>query len=347
MIEEKLEIVLITYNRSKDLENTFKQLLKSPFSKCKITILDNHSNDETSAVCAEYQKLFPSLGIIRHKKNIGANPNILRAIETSKSLYTWILCDDDNYDFSDCLDVIDTINSKKFDLISLGAPGQFDWERGLSTTSTELIEKGSRYYVVFSFIPSFIFKTKLFDSRCIHMGYFNVANLYPHFEFINKSVEDNFSVYISKNEIIIQGQNNPAGFTGLQHLLAWTKSCSTIKNKKIRRKSIYDSPKTIYNTQRDIALPKRLFEIIMTEKIQTNGIYKNVFSLIGSFMFAFGFSKDLVLIPFVLFLALFPLFLFRLITNSYIFFKYKIRGEEVPKALKETTSQKELDFLRH
>ena len=58
--------------------------------------------------------------IVRHPKNIGANPNILRAVETSNSIYTWIICDDDFYDFSDCLDIIDAINSEKFDLISPG-----------------------------------------------------------------------------------------------------------------------------------------------------------------------------------------------------------------------------------
>ena len=45
MIEEKLEIVLITYNRYKDLENTLKQFLNGPFSECMFTILDNCSND--------------------------------------------------------------------------------------------------------------------------------------------------------------------------------------------------------------------------------------------------------------------------------------------------------------
>ena len=35
MIEEKLEIVLITYNRYKDFENTLKQFLNSPFSDVK------------------------------------------------------------------------------------------------------------------------------------------------------------------------------------------------------------------------------------------------------------------------------------------------------------------------
>ena len=106
MIEEKLEIVLITYNRYKDLENTLKQFSDGPFSDCKITILDNCSDDKTPEICVKYKNIFPDMTIIRHRKNIGGNANILRAVETSKSIYTWIICDDDSYDFSDCLDIV-------------------------------------------------------------------------------------------------------------------------------------------------------------------------------------------------------------------------------------------------
>ena len=202
MIEEKLEIVLITYNRADYLDHTLKEVLKSPFADCKITILDNSSIDNTSAVCAKYQKLYSNMKVVRHKRNIGGNPNILRAVETSSSTYTWILCDDDNYDFSDCVDVIEAIDSEKFDLISIGAPGQQDWERGLEITSQELVERGSKYFHIFTFVPGFIYKTELYDSMCVHEGYFNIHNIYPHFPFINKSFEENFQVYVSKKEII-------------------------------------------------------------------------------------------------------------------------------------------------
>ena len=123
MIEEKLEILLITYNRYKDLEKTLKQFYDGPFSECKFTILDNYSDDNTPDVCTKYQKLFPNLIITRHEKNIGGNANILRAVETSNSLYTWVICDDDNYDFSDCSDIINAIDSEKYDLISPGSHG--------------------------------------------------------------------------------------------------------------------------------------------------------------------------------------------------------------------------------
>ena len=181
MIEENLEIVLITYNRYKDLENTLKKFSDGPFSLCKITILDNCSDDKTPEICVKYKNIFPNMTIIRHKKNIGGNANILRAAETSTSNYTWVICDDDNYDFSDCQDIINAINSGKYDLISPGSPAEQEWERGLSTSVKKLIEKGSFYFVARSFVPGTIFKTELFDSICVLEGYANIHNFFPYF----------------------------------------------------------------------------------------------------------------------------------------------------------------------
>ena len=41
MLEDLLELVLITYNRSEYLDNTLKQFADSPFKNCKMTIIDN------------------------------------------------------------------------------------------------------------------------------------------------------------------------------------------------------------------------------------------------------------------------------------------------------------------
>lgn len=301
MIEDKLELVLITYNRYKDLDNTLTQLLESPFSECKITILDNCSDDETPSVCSKYEKLFPNMKIIRHLKNIGGNANILRAVETSRSKYTWIVCDDDNYNFSDCADVIEAIDSEKFDIISLGAPGQYEWERGLKTTSKELIEKGSKYYNVLSFIPGFIFRTELFDSFCILRGYDNIHNIYPHFPFINKSVEENFSICISKKEIIKRGTKNQPSFSVLMWMKSWINSCEMIKDKKIRRKTIYDDIT-------GVSFLKRVIFSIFSEKINDNDS-KVMIEFLTIFINSFGFSKDelflILIVPMIIMPACF------------------------------------------
>ena len=90
--------------------------------------------------------------IIRHKKNIGSSPNYLRAVELSNLKYTWILCDDDPLDFSDCADVIDAIESGKYDILLIGDPQDIVWEGGVVTNTKELIDKSGRYYDILGFI---------------------------------------------------------------------------------------------------------------------------------------------------------------------------------------------------
>lgn len=334
MIEDKLELVLITYNRYKDLDNTLKQLLESPFYKCKLTVLDNCSNDETPNVCAKYTKLFPNMNIVRHLKNIGGNANILRAVETSRSKYTWIVCDDDNYDFSDCADVVESINSEKFDIISLGAPGQYNWERGLKTTSQELIERGSKYYHIFTFVPGFIFKTSLFDSLCVSQGYANIRNIYPHFPFINKSAEENFSIYISKKEIIKRGTENQEGFSGLFWMKSWLNSCEMIKDKKIRRKSACEDTS-------GTSFLKRVITSISSEKVNDNNSEVMIEFLVA-FINSFGFSKEELLLILIVPMIIIPSCFYKILRDFYRFIKFKIlKKEEI-----EGYKNREIDPLR-
>lgn len=303
MIEDKLEIVIITYNRAPYLDNTLLELFKSPFLSCKITILDNCSDDETPEVCAKYKELFLDFNIIRHPKNIGANPNILRAVETSSSIYTWILCDDDSFDFEDCDDVIDQIESEEIDLILISSDQYLSgFKKGIKTTSQKLISDGLLYYHTLSFVPSTIFKTELFDSHCLQKGYFNVVNLYPHFEFINKSVEDDFNIYVSKNVIIKAGNEIEPAYSQIFWLISWMNSCTTIKNKNIRKKTIYELPT-------NESFLNKISMTIVDEKIGENDFRKYI-QLVAAFVLAFGFSRDIVLLIIVLPLILIPGFFY-------------------------------------
>jgi glycosyltransferase involved in cell wall biosynthesis len=246
MLEKKLEILLITYNRADYLKRTLAQLLESTFSRCQITILDNCSTDETEIVCGEFQALFQNMKVVRHKKNIGACPNYLRAVELSNSLYTWILCDDDLFDFTDCADVVAAVEAESYDLISLcdassvnGFPEQVDWKRGSATTSRDFIKDFRRFWMC-AFVPSLIFRTELFDSVCLAKGYLNAVNLYPHFEFLKRLAQKDFSIYSSKKKIVYRDPHDNAP-SGLYWAASWANSCSTIEDRKLRRLVMYQS----------------------------------------------------------------------------------------------------------
>jgi glycosyltransferase involved in cell wall biosynthesis len=340
MIEEKLEILLITYNRAKDLENTFKQLLKSPFVNCKFTVLDNCSTDGTPKICSKYKKLFTDMMVIRHPKNIGANPNILRAVETSKSIYTWILCDDDNYSFNDCNDVIDKIESEEKDIILVSGHYMDGWERGQETTPKRLLDNGSKYFLTLSFVPSLIFKTSLFDSYCLHQGYFNVHNLYPHFPFIVKSYEEDFKIYVSKKEIVKVGKNNIAVFSNLVWLISLMKSFYLIKDKYTRKKAIY------FFSDSFILAVGTIFFAIAIQKLNNDKIRKDVWLLMNTFFFNYGFSKEQLLLVVILIISIIPSFIIKLILKLIIFIDKRPQLKSEIKNIMTKNYIQETDTLR-
>ena len=98
---QKLEPVLITYNRSAELQRTLAAFIDAGLTFIKLHVLDNASTDETAAVVASAQARWPNLSYHRNITNIGGNANILRAVEISTSEYSWIIGDDDAWHLED------------------------------------------------------------------------------------------------------------------------------------------------------------------------------------------------------------------------------------------------------
>lgn len=302
MIEKKLEIFVITYNRANDLKKTLEKLLSSPFCRCKLTILDNCSNDETNKICSRYQKQFSNFQAIRHPKNIGASANYLRAVELSNKEYTWILCDDDQYDFSYTYKTEKAI-TENFDLILVGEPSITNINRCFKTTVQKLNEK-ILYYYTLSFIPSIIYKTELFDSKCIQEGYKNAATQYPHFPFINKTVQNDYSIYIS-NIIVKRSKFNSPPLSNLNWLINWIKCCLIINEKKTRKKAIYE----LTRDYKLISMIKNVVLFIGQEKISNNKL--QTLDMVLLLYKAFGLNREIIIIFIVLLLSIVPNFVYR------------------------------------
>ena len=328
MIEDILDIFLITYNRAKDLDKTLKKLVESPFSKCQLTILDNCSSDETPQVCYKYKSIFNNLTVLRHSKNLGAGPNFLRAVELSKLKYTWVLCDDDLLNFDNSTDIIKALELKDYDIICVGSSIKSNWVRGSVSTSKKLMDEYKNYFIIFSFIPGFIYKTNLYDEKCINQGYQNVNNLFPHFPFINKSFEENFSVYVSEQEIIIRGQDNPAGFSGLNWLIGWMNSCLYIENKTVRKT-------TVRNIASKTSFTRMALSYIALEKMRNDqSPYINITQFFSSAILVFGLDKNLLILFFLIPLIILPKFFYKIFINVYLFFKYTIHNKNPPETIK-------------
>src|SRR5580704_11491846 len=100
-IMQKLEPVIITYNRAGLLRSTLSSFVQAGFSNIKMHILDNASTDNTEAVVQQFQKDWPQLIYHKNHYNIGGNGNILRSLELSTSEYHWVIGDDDKWLLND------------------------------------------------------------------------------------------------------------------------------------------------------------------------------------------------------------------------------------------------------
>ena len=242
-LEDQLELSIMTYNRASELDKTLAQLAGSPFADCRIRVVDNHSSDATPEVCARWAERLTAFEHVRNRFNIGLGANLLRAFELSTTPYTWVLGDDDVWDFSDCEDVLETIRTGSADLIGVGAPGQEPWERGLRTTVGELVRMGSRFFSTFTFAPNTIFRTELLDSAVLSSGYRNADTLYPQFPLLERALREDRSVYLSRSELVVrEGTGELPG--ELYWLAGWARATSRLQDRGLRARVGFETRPT-------------------------------------------------------------------------------------------------------
>lgn len=237
---DKLEIYLITYNRKANLDNTLSQWKNSIFKDFKITILDNNSDVDNFKVYNSYKKDLTSLKYIKHKCNIGLGGNILRAVELSESEYTWIICDDDNFNFTYCNDVVEVINHGVSDLLVVGFNSLLDWNKGGKTYKiSELLEENFPIFILSSFLPAIIFKTNDYKNH-VSICYNNVNNALPQMiYYFSKFNDPNTKLYFSKSKIV-NHSNLATDVFKLEKLLKWwINTCVQNPNKTFREKALF------------------------------------------------------------------------------------------------------------
>lgn len=260
MIEDKIEIVIPTYNRANNLNNMLGYLLNSPFKDCKITVRDNASPDETQKICEKYSKLFKNLHIIRNNKNIGGNANILRSYEQATYPYVWVLGDDDYLNFDRCDDFIEAIECEKYDLIICSSeryvpetssnkyPTPDDEsiseyikrEKGndknyLENTTQELaLIIKTHYFSINGFISSTIYKTSIIDTSYLIQGSNYISRSFPHFPLITKSLDENLLTYKTKYDIVFKHPDEYEEVEGLELFSRYLDCLTLIKDKQIR-----------------------------------------------------------------------------------------------------------------
>lgn len=232
-LSDILEIVLITYNRKEYLENTLKQIFasSSPLSGLDITILDNKSNDGTSELVYKYSKRYSNIKHVINNRNIGGNANIARAFEIASKKYVWVLCDDDNYDFTHFDEVVEGMKNN-VDVI-LASRYDIEKKENLGSIMRQL-----------TFLPSGIYKTENITNDVMQNMMYNISNMFPHLILGISIINKKGSIHICKHQIITPDritQDYNRGFSdshpyyqNMFWVVGFINTCQYIKDKKTR-----------------------------------------------------------------------------------------------------------------
>lgn len=237
-MDNLIDIYLITYNRKNKLNMTLKKILSknSPIRNYNITIIDNASDDGTDELLLEYSKKHKNLIYIRNKINIGGNASIARTIERAAikgKKYFWILCDDDDLDWSEWNNVEQAIKE--------------DYDAILVESKCVFNENNIPYILNTStFLPAVIYKTENVTSQVLQNAYCNIYCGFPHLAIMTHLINNGKRFHIASRNIIHQnifyefkkGCNDEIHFRqAISHLFPdFINSFQLIKNKTLRKK---------------------------------------------------------------------------------------------------------------
>lgn len=191
--KDKLQIILITFNREKFLSETLARLFcdTSPVKDFDITILDNHSTDGTSLLVKHYQSSHHNLQYICHNRNIGGNANIARAFEIARREYLWVMCDDDEYDWS-AWDEIENAIEENHKVICIA---DFNIPNDKRKDTSYLIHQ-------MTFLPSIIINTSLLTAEALRNIYDTAVFMFPHLVPIIMHINQGGEIFLSNRPIV-------------------------------------------------------------------------------------------------------------------------------------------------
>jgi len=238
---QKLEPVLITYNRSAELQRTLTAFIDSGLTFIKLHVLDNASTDETAAVVASAQARWPNLSYHRNITNIGGNANILRAVEISGSEYSWIIGDDDAWHLEDISELTAVLHDSKADIIRLG------WlvspqSRGRLLEAAELVEQEKMFFASLSMISATIIRRDIIKPNLPH-AYMGISDAYPQLVSILRSIKQRpLLTYSVNRDLMTHTPSTTPGyyFGDLEWCSSWFRMSRFLKDRKLRQIFVHE-----------------------------------------------------------------------------------------------------------
>ena len=202
-MEHELEIVIPTYNRIENLNNTLNQIFNSNISdKVFVTVIDNCSPFKIKSLLLPKALGNPNFRILTNKTNIGICGNILRCFEHSRSKWLWVLGDDDDIDFKVLEEVLPKLTGDYYNFSSemysrkmeIRGQGINDFVLKLDSYSNCLYIS-SNFYRVDAFLKS------------LSLGYMNTASLAPQIAILLGGLNDDLKFCLS-NKVLIRDREN-------------------------------------------------------------------------------------------------------------------------------------------
>jgi glycosyltransferase involved in cell wall biosynthesis len=265
-INEKLDIIIVTYNRKEFLKKTFEQIFadNSPIKSFDITVLNNASTDGTFELVEEYRLKYPNLKHIINNRNINGNPNISKAlVEIPQKDYVWVLSDNDDYDWSVWNEVEIAVQNRTDAIFTRNCPDSI----------------ASIFYTA-TLVSGCIYRTGIITSAVIENIYNYIKFLFPHLAMIAQVINKNGSYSIVSKDIVHSGINPEHDKSFVRGLdredlsedrknIFWSvgyfSTVSLITDKK-KRSEIIDGARHYH---------KSLFDLFKTAMVKNKVLYKN------------------------------------------------------------------------
>ncbi|MBO7721446.1 MAG: glycosyltransferase family 2 protein [Kiritimatiellae bacterium] len=195
-IKDRLQIILITFNRCEHARRTLEEVLSpdSPVHDFDITVLDNNSVDGTDAMVAELSASHPNLHYRKNPYNLGIGGNIFRAMEIATGEYLWTICDDDIYDWSAWPDVEHAVEFGEKVICAANYIMPAEHRNGVEWPLYQM-----------TFLPSLVISRSLFKDATMRNAFDNAFTLFPHLAPVVTHVNAGGGIYVTPKGVVTAG----------------------------------------------------------------------------------------------------------------------------------------------
>jgi glycosyltransferase involved in cell wall biosynthesis len=200
-LKNKLQIILITYNRLKFVKRTFEQFFfadNCPVKDFDILAIDNNSTDGTGDYLKQLATTHKHLTYRKNNFNIGGNANIATAIYSAKKeiQYTWVICDDDIYHFENW-GLLEKAIDYGHEIICVC--NDVFKHLGDKVKIEHLLYQGA-------FVPAMIYKTSLLTDSIVQNCFDNVFCWFPHMSPLISFINSGKEIYILDKPLVQVGE---------------------------------------------------------------------------------------------------------------------------------------------